>query len=383
MKEYSLYIHIPFCIKKCLYCDFVSFDDERQSMTPYVDALIIELQSKAKRFSDVLIKTIYFGGGTPAILHDGSIATIMKAIKSNFNVCMDAEITLEANPKTITIDKADEYVRAGINRISIGLQSSDNDILRRLGRCYVVDDFRESVSIIKKAGLNNISVDVMYGLPGQTIKHHIDAIDLAIESDATHVSAYSLILEEGTAFYKMVNDKKLVLPNDDLVYEMFLAGKEELENHSFYRYEISNYAKQSFESKHNLTYWSNGFYLGAGVAAHSCVLEKGQISRIENTNSLYDYTKGWNSGISSAINCHTISKEESMFETIMLGLRLVDGISLSKFKERYKTDLLNVYGEQIKYLQNENMLNIRGDRLMPTPLGLDFHSLISIEFLPN
>ncbi len=352
-------------------------------MASYVDALIIELQSMAKRFSDIIIKTIYFGGGTPAILYNGAIATIMKAITSNFNVCIDAEITLEANPKTITRVKADEYISSGINRISIGLQSSDNNILRRLGRCYLVDDFRESVSIINKAGLNNISVDVMYGLPDQTIQHHIDAIDLAIESGATHVSAYSLILEKGTVFYDMVNNKKLMLPDDDLVYDMFLAGKEYLESHCFYRYEISNYARPSFESKHNLTYWNNGFYLGAGVAAHSCVFESGQINRIENINSLYNYINEWNSGISSVVNCYNISKEESMFETIMLGLRLVDGISLSKFKKRFKTDLLHVYSEQIRYLQNENMLKIKGDRLIPTPLGLDFHSSISIEFLPN
>ncbi|MFZ5973801.1 MAG: radical SAM family heme chaperone HemW [Bacillota bacterium] len=381
MKSAGLYIHIPFCLKKCAYCDFVSYAGREDAMESYVQALLCEMEVWSRSFPYLRIPTAYIGGGTPSFLYHGLIARIIGRARELFLVEPDAEITVEANPKTLDERKLEEYLDAGVNRLSIGLQSANNDLLKVLGRAHSAEDFAQTVTLARRAGFENISADVMYGLPGQTVTDHLAAINMACQAGAKHVSAYALTLEEGTPLDESVREGTLSLPDEDLQYAMFREGKNLLESLGFRRYEISNYARIGYASCHNMAYWQNEPYIGLGAAAHSCVQTVNGIERLANTDNLEEYIMRANSGEVPAIERNYIDAGESMFETMMLGLRLVEGVELDAFRERYGVAATDHFSGQIDKLIKAEMIFIEKGRIKPTPKGLDFHSRAALEFL--
>jgi len=267
MKNLSLYIHIPFCESKCHYCNFVSFKKSNIHKEQYIQYLLKEIKLNATK--DFLVNTIFIGGGTPSCLREGDILKISNAIKENFNLSKELEFTIEANPNSFTLEKAKEYVKAGINRISFGLQSANNKILKTINRIHTKKDFINAVKLAKQVGLKNINSDILIGLPNQKLKDVKRTLKLIIKLNLPHVSCYSLILEEKTPLFKMVENKKLKLPQEDKTLKMYDYTLNYLEKHKIFRYEVSNFAKLEKECMHNLTYWNLSNYLGLGLNAHS------------------------------------------------------------------------------------------------------------------
>ena len=284
----GLYLHIPYCKSKCRYCDFVSFAD-CESMGEYCAALLKEMRLDAAALPKQAYDTVFFGGGTPSILPVGAVAMLMDALRASFEIMPDAEITIEANPGTLNGTKLREYRAAGINRLSMGLQSTNDALLGTIGRIHRYADFVQNYECARAAGFTNISADLMYGLPGQTVKDHLDAIETLYRLGLNHISAYSLIVEEGTPLYTDVTGGAESLPAEDDVYLMHRRGMEFLETLGYARYEISNYAKPGFASRHNLNYWENGVYLGLGLNSHSAMRINGSWMRFANTERLSDY----------------------------------------------------------------------------------------------
>ena len=270
MKKYvSLYVHIPFCVVKCKYCDFLSFDGESYgTMLRYVDCLCQEIKMYAPIVADYGVRSIFIGGGTPSLLDESLITNIMAFIRRYFHVEKNAEVTIEANPGTLRHQKLNGYKAAGINRISIGLQSCDDDMLKKLGRIHNFDQFVASYNAARRAGFQNINIDIMSGLPGQTIHTYVDTLSRVIEFEPEHISAYSLSIEEGTPFAK---DPQILseLPPEMVDRRMYEITKQLLAAHGYDRYEFSNYAKPGYECKHNMVYWTGGEYIGFGIGASS------------------------------------------------------------------------------------------------------------------
>ena len=281
----GLYVHIPFCLSKCVYCDFVSYTGRENLFEPYVGALIKEIKHRAPRFSDRVFDTVYFGGGTPTLLPSALTADIMSAIKDNFAVAADAEITTEANPATIDGKKAEVYLNAGFNRVSVGMQSADDKTLAFLGRAHNARQFEETVKTLKTAGFDNINADFMLGLPGQTQAAVGETVDYLDRLGVRHISAYSLILEKGTPLYSDVKKGKTVLPDDDFTVDLYDAFFSAALRAGFGRYEVSNFAKKGYECRHNLGYWDRKQYLGLGLGASSLVEEQ----RFHNTSDMRKY----------------------------------------------------------------------------------------------
>lgn len=280
-KEIGLYIHIPFCKSKCYYCDFISYQNKEELLDDYINALIKEIKySKLEKYN---IKTIYIGGGTPSILESKHIWEILKNIKPYIE--KNAEITIEVNPGTINEKKLEEYIKFGINRISIGLQSTDNNLLKQIGRIHNLEEFLKTYKIAKKVGFNNINVDLILGLPNQTLEILKNSISNIIELQPEHISIYSLILEEGTKLYDMVNKQEIRMIDEELERLMYWEAKKMLEANGYIHYEISNFAKDNFQSKHNLDCWNQKEYIGIGVAAHSYI----ENTRKSNTASIENY----------------------------------------------------------------------------------------------
>ena len=270
----GIYLHIPFCVRKCAYCDFVSFPESRVPEA-YVDALTAEIALVAREGDyPATFDTVFFGGGTPSLLSGEQMRRIMDALCANFDIRSDAERSMEMNPGTVTPEKLNAYRAAGINRLSIGLQSTHDALLQSIGRIHSFAQFQDTYSSAREAGFSNINVDVMHGLPGQTLAQYLDTLKTVCDLGVQHISAYSLILEEHTPLYDRVGSGAVVRPDEDLVADMQDAGIDLLESSGYRRYEISNFALDGFACRHNLNYWRNGEYLGFGVAAHAAVRQK-------------------------------------------------------------------------------------------------------------
>ncbi len=342
----GLYVHIPFCLSKCVYCDFVSYAGRENLFEPYVGALIKEIKHRAPRFSDRVFDTVYFGGGTPTLLPSALTADIMSAIKDNFAVAADAEITTEANPATIDGKKAEVYLNAGFNRVSVGMQSADDKTLAFLGRAHNVLLFEETVKTLKTAGFDNINADFMLGLPGQTQAAVGETVDYLDRLGVRHISAYSLILEKGTPLYSDVKKGKTVLPDDDFTVDLYDAFFRAALRAGFGRYEVSNFAKKSYECRHNLNCWKYSDYLGLGASAHSFFGGR----RCFNVKSLEKYIQKASSTGNAISDGRKIPKRERMFEYIMLSLRTADGLDAADFADRFGEDFFELYGNIIKRL---------------------------------
>ncbi|MDO4744117.1 MAG: radical SAM family heme chaperone HemW [Clostridia bacterium] len=355
MKLSGLYIHIPFCKSKCRYCDFNSYANREECIAPYFSALNSEIQAWAKKEKDRHFDTVYFGGGTPSYIETKTLCKAIDEICSKFNVEDNAEITVECNPGTISFDGFKELKSAGVNRLSIGLQSTDDRALQLLGRIHTFSDFERCFSDARRAGFDNISLDLMYGLPDMTMTDWEKTLGKTIALETEHISAYALKIEEGTAFSKM----KLALPNEDLSADMYELAVTNLRNAGYTRYEVSNFAKSDREARHNQKYWECTDFLGLGAGAYSCV--NGE--RFSNVCGIEEYMcLAQESGFAVAERA-PVSFEEQMSEFVFLGLRCEKGISLSEFEDRFKKPLMSVFGEAVKKHKNMGFLVIEGDRL--------------------
>ena len=366
-KSLSLYIHIPFCMSKCHYCAFVSQVAGDELKNNYIDALLEEIKMRGKTYNAKYeVQTIYIGGGTPSSLPLGQIKAIMNTIYNYFTVKNDAEITIEINPNTLTEKKVNEYLGENINRFSIGLQAVQSRLLKVIGRTHNFEDFKNAVTLLKNAGASNISVDLMLGLPTQTLEDVTQSIRMIDSLDVKHISAYMLSIEEGTKFHKLMEANMLELPTESETIQMYNRAFDELEKRGFKRYEFSNFGKVGYRSKHNTVYWERKPYLGLGVSAHSFV----DGYRMANTDDVHEYMAHIGKGEIPLSDKDKLSKQDAKEETIMLSLRLVDGIDLAKYEKDFGVSLLAEKKDVITSLiKNKFIVIDRNNRLRATNQG--------------
>jgi len=374
MKNIGLYIHIPFCLRKCLYCDFNSYAGKNAYEDLYVEALIKELQCYLSN-QEYIFRTVFIGGGTPTIINPENIAKIIGAIERNIQ--KDAEITIECNPGTIDKKKVEVYKSIGINRISIGLQAWQDDLLKTIGRIHKREDFIKSFNLYRSFGFDNINVDLMFSLPGQTMDMWIETLENVCDFGVEHVSCYSLIVEEGTPMHRLIESGELKPFDDDEDREMYRTAKQILEKHGLMQYEISNFSKHGFSCKHNLIYWRNEEYLGVGAGSHS----KLDNWRFWNYQSLDKYIEFLKDGKLPVEDKENISLEEDLWETIILGLRLNTGIYLSEINHKYNIDFLKKYEKTITKLEHDLLIKKEGDRISLTDKGRDLSNRVFVEFM--
>ena len=381
-KSLELYVHIPFCVRKCEYCDFLSAPAGADTQQEYVRNLLLEIEQKGVRCTDYEVITIFFGGGTPSILKAGWIADILDAIHRNFKVRKDAEITIECNPGTLTFEKLSIYKSAGINRISVGLQSASDAELRELGRIHTYEDFLKSYDLIRKKGFSNINIDLMAALPGQTLKSYEQTLQRVLALKPEHISAYSLIIEEGTPFYEKYEadellrekgEKPQMLPSEETERLMYERTKELLLAHGYERYEISNYARRGYACRHNIGYWRRENYLGFGLGSAS-LLEN---ERFHNTTDLTDYL----GGDYLAYEQEKLDKKSQMEEFMFLGLRMTDGISTECFRQTFGLTVELVYGPVLEQQIADQLLRKEDGRIFLTERGLDVSNYVMAQFL--
>lgn len=375
----ELYIHIPFCVSKCRYCDFLSFSSDDDTVRKYTDALIREISSKKNK--ENITDTIFIGGGTPSLLDVKYIKEIFDSLYDDFNISDDAEITIEANPGTITKEKAKAYAELGINRISMGLQSADNEALKKLGRIHDFNQFLESYDILRNEGMSNINVDIMSGLPGQSVAKYEETLYKVCAVNPDHISAYSLIVEEGTPFYQMYNPvdglRRDELPDEDSEREQYYITRDILKDAGYFRYEISNYSKPGYECRHNTGYWRGVPYIGMGLGASS--LWNG--TRYNNTGDMSEYIRCSMKPDSIAENVQKLTDADRMEEFMFLGLRMTEGIQISEFYEKFGVTVNEVYGEVIKKYSDMKMLEINGENMKLTDKGVDVSNIIFADFI--
>lgn len=380
-KELGLYIHIPFCKKKCDYCDFLSFSEGREFRNNYVQALIREIQL-TKSTEEWNVGTIFIGGGTPSIINEEEITGIMKAVYERYTVAKEAEITIEANPGTLTKDKLLNYRRLGINRISLGLQSTVDRELKLLGRIHSYQEFKESFSMARASGFANINVDLMSALPGQTLRTWEETLSKIAELRPEHISAYSLIIEEGTPFYERYEQdmrlrergqESLTLPSEETERNMYQSTRKILEASGYRQYEISNYAMPGWESRHNSDCWKRKNYRGYGLGAASLVHN----TRFRNTDILGDYMKGEHSPLEKEV----LNTQEQMEETMFLGLRMRSGVSMVEFEENFGVPFLSIYKKTMEKLHAQGLIEMERDRVLLTDKGIDLSNYAFSEFL--
>lgn len=373
----GIYIHIPFCKQKCLYCDFVSGCGSDDDMRRYQKALLNEIESTV---IDGTVDSVFFGGGTPSLYPMEYIGEIIDRLRVKNILTDNCECTIEANPGTISYEKLCYYKNAGINRISIGLQSANDLELKELGRIHTYDEFLKSYDNARRAGFENINIDLMSAIPTQTFESYVNTLSRIIELKPEHISAYSLIIEEGTSFYeKYYKDDEFekLLPDEDTERKMYHYTKEYLIKNGYSRYEISNYAKEGYECRHNLKYWNRDDYYGFGVAAASLVRNV----RYLNTADREDYIEKSGDISKIRIEENKLSINEQMEEFMFLGLRRTDGIDMEEFKNNFGKNLYEVYGDVVaKHIENKLLLNEDG-RLFLTDRGMDISNYIMSDFL--
>lgn len=379
MKKIGVYIHIPFCKQKCYYCDFISYANKEQYFDKYVQALITEMSSFLDN-NDVEIETIYIGGGTPSIIDAKYIEKVMAKLQEKNALITAKEITIEVNPGTVTEEKLKTYKKIGINRLSIGLQSTDNNILKTIGRIHSYEDFLNTYKLARNQGFGNINVDLMIGLPNQKISDIKSSLEEITELKPEHISVYSLIVEENTPIEKMLNIGKLELPDEELERNMYWYVKNFLELNGYKHYEISNFAKEGYESKHNLDCWNQKEYIGFGVAAHSYIDDV----RFGNTGSIEEYWKNCENGefeknrIIDEVEKDVFSKEQ---EFMLIGLRKIDGVFIQDFKNKFGDNPIFVFKNELSKLVDEGLVVVDFDSIRLTNKGLDLANLVWEEFV--
>ena len=370
----SLYVHIPFCVKKCLYCDFLSFPLETQAknVENYVNQLCREIEFKSSQYSGekYRVVSVFFGGGTPSSIDACYIEKILCKLRSVFSFNKDAEITIEVNPGTVDEDKLTTYYKAGINRLSFGLQSTCNEELKTLGRIHNYETFEKNFALARNVGFTNINVDLMSAIPNQTVTSWEWNLNQIIQLNPEHISAYSLIVEEGTPFY----DMELKLPSEEDERAMYAMTANMLLKAGYTQYEISNYAKRGFECKHNIVYWKRGDYLGFGLSAASLV---GNL-RVSNVTNMEDYLLGQYEDTETQ---ELLSLREEMGETMFLGLRMTEGVSEEAFVKRYGITILDQYPGVIEKYVKQGLLERRNGHILLTKEGMNLANVVMCEFV--
>ena len=371
-KIIELYVHIPFCVKKCDYCDFLSGPAGSELQKAYVQALLKEIRSLSHP-EGYTVTSLFFGGGTPSLVDAGLIEEILFHLKKKFVFSPDAEITIEANPGTLTKEKLAVYRRAGINRLSLGLQSADDGELGMLGRIHTYEEFLDSYRLARDAGFSNINVDLMSAIPGQTYDGWIGNLRTVAELGPEHISAYSLIVEEGTPFAQ----RELELPDEDTEYQMYEDTAAVLSEYGYHQYEISNYARNGFDCRHNIGYWNRTEYLGLGLGASSLLNE----TRFSNTSDMEEYLE--NSGNPEQIRrgLKHLSVREQMEEFVFLGLRMTKGIGEVDFAERFGCPLKKIYGTILEKYEKTGFLEYKSGFWRFTRNGIHVSNVILAEFL--
>jgi oxygen-independent coproporphyrinogen-3 oxidase len=375
--ELSLYIHVPFCRRKCAYCSFTSYGSREGDIPLYVRALKSEITGQA---GNGILKSIYFGGGTPSLLSIEQFADILTVIKNSFALDKTAEITTEANPGTVNREYLASLRRLGINRLSLGIQSLDDDELRMLGRIHTAEKAGESVRFARSAGFDNVNLDLIYGLPGQSLGNWQHVLDEALMLAPEHLSLYSLTLEEETPMEQAIKEKLLPDIDPDIVARQYELAEDTLSHCGYRHYEISNWAGDGKECRHNITYWQNRPYLGLGVAAHSWLGNH----RTANTDSLDEYLAAYAGGMPLTPSMdEEISLELEIAETVILGLRLVEGISINEVNNRFEINLLTKYEHTIEEMAASGLLEIINGRLALTPGGRLLSNEVFWRLLPD
>ena len=374
-KEIGIYVHIPFCKRKCDYCDFISYSSKDSKIEEYVDAVKKEIEFQKIKSK---ITTIYIGGGTPSYIDSKYIKDIMNEINKK-NIATNAEITIEVNPGTVTLEKLKNYKESGINRISIGLQSTQNELLKQIGRIHTYEEFLETYKMARKVGFKNINVDLMLGFPNQRIKDLKESLENLIELNPEHISVYSLIVEDGTPIANKIEKGELELPEEEIERNMYWYVKNILELNGYKHYEISNFAKKGYESKHNSNCWEQKEYIGIGAAAHSYK----DITRYSNTDNLGEYIRNVQKGnLERNRIIHEIQKEDdTKKEYMILGLRQIDGIRISKFKEKFIDNPIYLFRNQLEKLVDQELISIDEDNIKLTNKGIDLANLVWEEFV--
>lgn len=393
-KELELYLHIPFCVKKCAYCDFLSAPADEKTRQEYVDTLIQEIEGyRAAFYERCRVSTIFIGGGTPSILEAEQMEKIFTALLRSFQIEEHAEITIEVNPGTVTRDKLSAWKRAGINRLSIGLQSTDNRELKLLGRIHTWEQFLETYQMAREQGFDNINIDLISAIPGQTVESWAKTLSQVAELNPEHISAYSLIIEEGTPFYEQYGEEETMqrrspnkqgkdvflppLPDEDTERTVYELTADFLSGYGYSRYEISNYAKESFACRHNLGYWERTEYLGIGLGASSLIGR----TRFHNTADYRTYIEKIKSREDIREEIEELSKADEAEEFMFLGLRKTEGISIQKFQDIFGKPITEVYGKQIDKLFKEGLLEIDRGYIRLTKHGIDVSNAVFVEFL--
>jgi len=372
----AVYVHIPFCRQKCKYCDFNSYAAASSLYEAYIDALISEIIFRSSELRDLNIKSIYIGGGTPTLLTPFLLEKVLTSIKKHFLVAKDAEVSIEANPETLTADKAVALRQIGINRMSIGFQSLDNDCLRALGRKHTAKQAINAFKVAREAGFDNINVDLIFGAPGQSLAGWALTLEQAISLEPEHVSCYGLTVEPGTRLEHEIASGKLKVADQDLQSDMFVYTIESLNESGYEHYEISNYAKGGKQCKHNLVYWNNGDYIGFGAGAHSKIGNK----RFHNVLGIEDYINS-SRNYSYTEGVLELTMKGEMSDTIFLGLRKMEGVSLKEFELSFGISLLNLYAEQVKELISDGFVRIENGRLKLTQKGILLGNEVFLRFI--
>ena len=377
--ETGVYVHIPFCIKKCYYCDFVSYPNKFEMQKKYIKKLIEEIEDNKEKLKNNEITTIYIGGGTPSSINPELIKNIINKICELGNVenKENIEITIEVNPGTVTKENLQMYRDCGINRLSIGLQSTNNRLLKEIGRIHNYEQFLNTYNSSVEVGFNNINVDLMLGLPNQNIMDLKESLEkiIKLKPSPKHISVYSLIVEEDTQIEKMINDGELELPKEEEERNQYKYTKNYLELNGYKHYEISNFAKMGYESKHNMNCWEQKQYVGFGVAAHSYI----NGCRYSNTCDLEEYLNNKSKDIKTIHEQQDL--DDMKKEYMLLGLRKIDGVSISKFKEKFGENPIYIFRKELQKLTEEKLVVIDLDNIKLTNSGLDFANLVWEEFV--
>ena len=374
----GIYIHVPFCLSKCYYCNFYSVPVNDILIEDYYNSLVKEINTAANKYP-LAAQTLYLGGGTPSILSTHILNKIIKLVTEKFNLAKKAEITLEVNPDTVTLQKAKQWQKIGINRVSMGFQSTNNKILQAIGRRHNKNQAITALNYLELAGINNINIDLMYGLPYQTINDWQSTLNCCSKFNITHLSAYPLQVEENTKLADKIDNNELKVADEDTIVEMMFMAKHYLEQQGFKHYEIANYALPGYQSKHNLGYWHYEPYLGFGPAAASFY----DNIRWSNSASLKQYTKQIGDSCVN-IDLDSNKREVQMAEYCFLSLRLLkDGLNKDQFKDKFNTNIEDVYGEKLLELVNKQLLLNTGNKYCLSTKAIPLANQVFIEFLPD
>ncbi|MBE6068954.1 MAG: oxygen-independent coproporphyrinogen III oxidase [Clostridium lundense] len=371
-KELSLYIHIPFCKQKCLYCDFPSYCGEEALMDSYVDALCTELDD----LGDYKFKTIFIGGGTPSYLDIRHWEKLKYSI-DKLDKSDDLEFSVEVNPGTVSKEKLCRFKEMGVNRLSIGLQAWQNELLQGIGRIHKLNDFLETYKEARKLHFDNINIDLMFGLPNQTLEQIDETLMEIIKLNPEHISCYSLIIEEGTPFYTKYENDELILPSEEVEREMYSKIKKSLQENGYNQYEISNFSKIGKECIHNLVYWNLDEYIGCGAFAHSYINH----NRYKNVESIRNYIKKINNNEQVKLEIHHNTLKDDMEEFMFMGLRKINGVDINEFQKRFNKNIYEVYGKIIDKYLKDKLLILKDNKLYLSPRGIEVSNMIMSDFI--